>query len=373
MHRLLARQLKKIKADLDTPPSAEGWRAFLRRVEKSYGQIDQDRYLLERSLAISSEEMRTLYDQLKHSSEQKIAREQEKLRSIIASIGDGICALDDSGRVLLMNPAAQRLLLWDESDVIGQTLFDLIELKNNPFSDPQGIGRSVHETQDVGRVMFRNEDDYFRRRDGTLLSVSYVLNPIVSDGQNIGYVLVFHDISQRKAAEQEILQSRERLRQIYQSANDGIFIIDPESERIVEVNPRAAQMLGYPIEELCGMEVSRIHPAEMDKFRAFGQTVIQEGSSFTQKLSCTTRDQQQLPVEISASRLRLGERTLILADGPGYHVSHESRAGTPLGQRQGGGGQPAQESVPGHDEPRDPHAHERDDRDDRPVAGNRSH
>ncbi len=64
-HRVLARQLKKLGLDPSQPPqSAAAWQHFLDRIDRAYHDADQDRYLHERSLAISSREMQELYDNL---------------------------------------------------------------------------------------------------------------------------------------------------------------------------------------------------------------------------------------------------------------------------------------------------------------------
>lgn len=67
IHSLLNRQLKKIKGDKDTPPALAEWQDFLQRINRTYIEADQERYLLERSLAISSQEMQTTYEQLRRS------------------------------------------------------------------------------------------------------------------------------------------------------------------------------------------------------------------------------------------------------------------------------------------------------------------
>ena len=54
-HRLLERQLKKLGlTDQRQPPNAEVWQRFLERISRAYTAADQDRYLIERSLSISS-------------------------------------------------------------------------------------------------------------------------------------------------------------------------------------------------------------------------------------------------------------------------------------------------------------------------------
>jgi signal transduction histidine kinase/ActR/RegA family two-component response regulator len=78
MHRLLQRLLKKMRMDPRVPPTAEQWSEFLERIDKAYQQFDQDRYLLERSLAISSQEMRELNENLRRAKEAAEAADRAK-------------------------------------------------------------------------------------------------------------------------------------------------------------------------------------------------------------------------------------------------------------------------------------------------------
>jgi signal transduction histidine kinase/ActR/RegA family two-component response regulator len=80
MHNLLSRQLRRVGLDEATPPTLEQWPQLLERIDRAYAQIDQDRYLLERSLAISSEEMRQLNDSLRRASDSELAVERDKLQ-----------------------------------------------------------------------------------------------------------------------------------------------------------------------------------------------------------------------------------------------------------------------------------------------------
>lgn len=68
LHPTLKRQLKRVGADENQPPSAEAWQALLTRINNAYQGADQERYVLERSLNISSNEMQKLYENLKRSS-----------------------------------------------------------------------------------------------------------------------------------------------------------------------------------------------------------------------------------------------------------------------------------------------------------------
>jgi signal transduction histidine kinase len=68
-HRLVERQLKKLGLDPESPPDLETWQQFLERVSQSYIEADRDRYLLERSLTISSSEMQEQATELRAANE----------------------------------------------------------------------------------------------------------------------------------------------------------------------------------------------------------------------------------------------------------------------------------------------------------------
>jgi signal transduction histidine kinase len=71
MHRILERQLRRLELT-DATPDPERWACLLARVDRAYVEADQDRYTLERALAISSEEMRERFDDLRAAQQQLV-------------------------------------------------------------------------------------------------------------------------------------------------------------------------------------------------------------------------------------------------------------------------------------------------------------
>ena len=70
LHPVLQRQLRKLELSVDSAPNDKAWARFLERVDRSYRDNDQDRYIVERSLEVSSEEMREMTGQLQSAIEQ---------------------------------------------------------------------------------------------------------------------------------------------------------------------------------------------------------------------------------------------------------------------------------------------------------------
>src|ERR1043165_9029028 len=122
MHAILKRQLKQAMAGAESAPTPEAWSSLLDGLERAFRQVDQDRYLVERSLALSSEEMQELHAQL--------AAERDAVRAVVQSLAEGVCALDHDGVLTQINPEAARLLGLDGASAIGQKLSSLVTAKD---------------------------------------------------------------------------------------------------------------------------------------------------------------------------------------------------------------------------------------------------
>lgn len=96
-------------------------------------------------------------------------------------------------------------------------------------------------------------------------------------------------------------KSEEAFRTIFDHSNDGILVVDADRDKIIEVNSKACDMLGYAREELLSLPMSAIHPDEMPRVKAFAKHVLTEGVGWTNELSCVTKSKRKLAAEISAS------------------------------------------------------------------------
>lgn len=114
-------------------------------------------------------------------------------------------------------------------------------------------------------------------------------------------------------AEASCRRAEEHFRKVFQHSNDAIFLIDPESDQILDVNPQACKMLGYSREQLLSLPITAIHPNEMPQLLAFARSVREEGSGWTDELTCLTKSGTPLPSEISASVIDMGGRHCMIS------------------------------------------------------------
>ncbi len=116
MHKTLGRQLRHLKIPTDgrTPPTAPQWGSLLERVSNAYSDGDQARYMLERSLELSSAEMLELHV--------KLQSERDNLQSIFESAALGILRLCEDGHILDANPAALEMFGLSRDELVGRSL-----------------------------------------------------------------------------------------------------------------------------------------------------------------------------------------------------------------------------------------------------------
>jgi two-component system, chemotaxis family, sensor kinase Cph1 len=99
---------------------------------------------------------------------------------------------------------------------------------------------------------------------------------------------------------------------VFEHAPEPAYIMDPKEDRILAANDAGCALLGYTREELVGMHVARIHPAEMPELSALLRRVLLHGRASTIKLTCRTKRGTFLPTEISLHALAVGNATRIL-------------------------------------------------------------
>jgi two-component system sensor kinase FixL len=189
---------------------------------------------------------------------------QQRLKAIIETAIDGIITIDARGIIETVNPAAARIFGYQPEEMIGNNVKMLMPEPDHSQHD-QYI-ENYHQTH-VGKIIGIGREVIGLKKDGTrfpfLLSISEVK---LKDKQI--FTGIVHDISTLKRAEDALRESENKINSIIQAAVDGIITID--SYGIMEmINPSAARLFGYEIDELIGKSINMLMP-EPDKSRHDG-------------------------------------------------------------------------------------------------------
>jgi PAS domain S-box-containing protein len=243
-------------------------------------------------------------------AEGEARRHREWLQVTLASIGDGVVATDQTGRVRFMNPAAQRLTGWGERDAIGCELKDIVVVLEEGTQGAREfpLEGALREL----RAVAASEGTILRSRDGGEHPVEVSAAPILDPEQGVlGGVLVLRDATVRRQAERAMRAAyaeldrrviertadlertsaalRERtalLDAISSSTPDLVYAKDREG-RFLMANPALLKLIGKREDELVGQtlsdvladvrEAARIGESERPVFES-GEVAVSEHS-----------------------------------------------------------------------------------------------
>jgi PAS domain S-box-containing protein len=143
----------------------------------------------------------TAEEEAKKAGEALRLREEE-LAATLDSIGDGVIATDTDGRVIRMNPVAERLTGWTIADAAGQSLADVFRIVNQPTREP--LENPAVRVLRKGSTVWLPSNTLLLARNSAEYIVADTGAPIRDrDGNMRGMVLVFRDVSEGARTLQE--------------------------------------------------------------------------------------------------------------------------------------------------------------------------
>ena len=184
---------------------------------------------------------------------------EERHRITLMSVGDGVISTDTEGRIEAINPVAEILTGWAGADARGRSLDEVLRIVNEETRQPveSPVARVLRE----GRVVGLANHTVLLARGGTERPIADSGAPIRDeDGSLTGVVLVFRDQSKERAFQKGLTTSESRYRRLFETARDGIFLLDASSGEITDANPFLLELLGYSREEILGRRLWEISP-----------------------------------------------------------------------------------------------------------------
>ncbi|MBV8097171.1 MAG: PAS domain S-box protein, partial [Acetobacteraceae bacterium] len=206
-----------------------------------------------------------------------IRAQREQFRITLESIGDAVIVTDAQANVTLFNPVAEGLTGWKTEEAIGQPLGRVLDLKNeqtgNPAENP--VDRVMREGVVVGLA----NHTLLRSRDGTERAIDDSAAPIRDSHGNLhGCVMVFHDVSERRRAEEALRRQAEHLQEQARLLDIAPVLVRDFDGPIHRWNAGMADLYGFNAAEAIGQSShSLLHtefPQPLDEINA---TLLREG------------------------------------------------------------------------------------------------
>ncbi len=154
--------------------------------------------------------------------QEALRQSEENLATTLHAIGDGVIATDENGRVVNMNPVAEKLCGWTLADAQGRPLAEVFQIVNaETRATAQDPVRQVFES---GKVIGLANHTLLLARDGAEYQIADSAAPIRNRaGEVTGVVLVFRDVTQEYATALRLRESEARLDLAMAVKNEGIW------------------------------------------------------------------------------------------------------------------------------------------------------
>jgi PAS domain S-box-containing protein len=206
--------------------------------------------------------------------------------TIIENMSDAMVVLDQSYRLVDLNPAARRILGRSRSATIGTPIAEAVP----EWAPILGADAALHEAETTldGRD-YELRSSPVRDKDGTVT----------------GQVLLLHDITEQKQTREALRQTEETSRTILESIEDGYYEIDLQGT-FTRITEPTANILGLPREEVIGKNMRELtDDATVDRLAVVYNRVRETGVALKQyEYTLTGRDGEMRYLEASASLMR---------------------------------------------------------------------
>jgi diguanylate cyclase (GGDEF)-like protein/PAS domain S-box-containing protein len=246
------------------------------------------------------------------TARKKAQAELESYRDFLENINDACFETDLRGKITFANEAAARRSGVTPQEMIG----DNYSRYTANAEDIKRIYKIFHEIYLTGKPNVISDLEVYNRRGQSRsveMSVSLIRN---AGGNPTGFRIISRDITERKKAQEKLRESEERYHSIFDYNQAPMFLIDPETARIVDANRAASFYYGYSKDDLLNKKITDINtPDGEDVQKAMANVAAKSHNHFF--FSHRLADGSVRPVEVFSGPVQIGGRNLL------YSIIHD--------------------------------------------------
>jgi PAS domain S-box-containing protein len=188
-------------------------------------------------------------------SEATSSEDTRKFELLVRGVTDyAIYMLDPDGRITIWNAGAEKIKGYAESEILGENFSRFFTAEDQDRRLPQHVLAQA-------RAHGRFESEGWRvRKDGTRFWANAVVDALYEEsGKIIGFAKITRDLTERKAAQEALVETESRFRMLVDAVVDyAIYMLDP-SGVITNWNTGAERMKGYSSDEIVGHHFSHFY------------------------------------------------------------------------------------------------------------------
>lgn len=191
--------------------------------------------------------------------EDALKRSETRKTAVLESALDAIISIDQQGKVIEWNPAAEKIFGYSRELALGRDMLELIEPRSTAELQRKGLARFLQTGR--GRMFNQRTEAMAMRANGAEFPVELTITRIPGDGPMV-FTIFIRDITDRKRTEEALRKSEERFRLLVEGVEDyAIYLLDTHG-RITTWNAGAERIDGYRAPEIIGRRFHRFYTPE---------------------------------------------------------------------------------------------------------------
>ncbi len=269
--------------------------------------------LLERVIRYSIQHARSL---------EKMQTSEMRFRSVIQSASDAIFLVNYSGSIILWNNAAKKIFGYTEKEILGKPATLLMGEKYARKATETGLGKTMEQILAplAGKII----QGLGRRKDQSEFPLE-LAGSIWETNEGSFYTAIIRDITERQKADESLKASEERYRDLFENANDTIYIHDLQG-KFISVNQTGEKMFGYTREESLNLNIAQIvAPEELERAKSQIAAKVSGQKSSSYELACIRKDGQKVTFEVN-SRVIFDQGQPVAVQGIARDISDRKKA-----------------------------------------------
>jgi PAS domain S-box-containing protein len=263
--------------------------------------------------------------------EKALRESEERFRSAMTNIAEGLVMLDAQGRITYMNPAAETLFGWTSAELLGKDIHEKTHYKHPDGSPFAAKDCSLLQVLGTAAAV-REQEDLFIRKDGSFLPVVFSASPVKTEGAAGGVVVCFRDDAKRRQTEEALRQSERIYRAIGESIDYGVWICDDQG-RNVYASPSFLKLIGLT-QEQCSEHgwAHAMDGEEADATMRAWELCVREGTSWERETRFRAADGHWHHILSRGLPLRDSHGKILYWAGINLDIQHRKEAERQLQQ-----------------------------------------
>ncbi len=232
------------------------------------------------------------------------SKEQSRLHAVVETAVDGVIMIDAYGKILMFNPACERLFGYRAEEVLGENVRILMP---EPYQSGHDTFLRNYRESGERKIIGIGREVLGRRKSGSTFPMDLSVGEAFEDQAPI-FVGIIRDLTERKAAEKALRESAERMRAVVETAVDGVILIDAYGNILV-FNPACERLFGYKARDVIGRNVRILMPSpyrdEHDRYlENYRKTGVAKIIGIGREVTGLRKDGTTFPMDLSVGEAR---------------------------------------------------------------------